>query len=218
MGIWGWWTRVLARAESIAASPPPAQVELARLAKGSIPILSPPPAELEPFAGPLSRLPRNRSEVYQVFGNPGGVKVDRRWERASLMVAKKLPGRWNKGKGRLYVHRLVEPYIREALFRCDQLGVLDYIEKLGCFSPRHQRHDPRRPLSYHTWAIAFDINSGQNSSRVMGKAPEPFSAAWRKLWPDGVPEQLVRAFESVGFSWGGRWPTFPDPMHFELVS
>jgi hypothetical protein len=22
--------------------------------------------------------------------------------------------------------------------------------------------------------------------------------------------------EGAGFTWGGRWPTAPDPMHFEL--
>jgi hypothetical protein len=22
--------------------------------------------------------------------------------------------------------------------------------------------------------------------------------------------------ERAGFAWGGRWPTAPDPMHFEL--
>jgi hypothetical protein len=26
----------------------------------------------------------------------------------------------------------------------------------------------------------------------------------------------VRAFEREGFTWGGRWPTAPDGMHFEL--
>jgi hypothetical protein len=28
--------------------------------------------------------------------------------------------------------------------------------------------------------------------------------------------RLVRAMERAGFTWGGRWPTAPDPMHFEL--
>ena len=26
----------------------------------------------------------------------------------------------------------------------------------------------------------------------------------------------MRAFEREGFTWGGRWPTAPDGMHFEL--
>jgi hypothetical protein len=26
----------------------------------------------------------------------------------------------------------------------------------------------------------------------------------------------VRTMERHGFTWGGRWPTRPDPMHFEL--
>ena len=27
--------------------------------------------------------------------------------------------------------------------------------------------------------------------------------------------RLVRIMEKHGFTWGGRWPTRPDPMHFE---
>ena len=27
--------------------------------------------------------------------------------------------------------------------------------------------------------------------------------------------RLVRIMERHGFSWGGRWPTVPDGMHFE---
>jgi hypothetical protein len=26
----------------------------------------------------------------------------------------------------------------------------------------------------------------------------------------------VRTMQRHGFSWGGDWPTRPDPMHFEL--
>jgi hypothetical protein len=197
------------------------------------PIAPPPPmqpagidieAELAPFVGSVDDLPRTRAEVYKVFGNPGTGKVDPKWERANLVVARGLPGRWNGGAGKLYVHRLAEPYLREALRRAAlielDLGMtaLDYIRHLGCFNFRHQRHDPSRPLSYHSWAIAVDMNSADNAGWYVKTPPAPWSAAWRSKYPRGVPEELVRAFESCGWRWGGRWKGFVDPMHFELTA
>ena len=41
-------------------------------------------------------------------------------------------------------------------------------------------------------------------------------ARLRLLWPDGLPRAFVEAFESVGFSWGGRWKGYCDPMHFSF--
>jgi hypothetical protein len=189
----------------------------------SSPPAAPPPdldVTLEAFAGPLPAIPTMRTEVYRVYGNPGSGSVDKRWAREHMVLAENLPGRWNGGKGRLYVHRLAEPYLREALRRCRSQGVLEEIERLGCFEFRHQRHDPARPLSYHSWGIACDLNSAQNAARSFprGQGPDPFSAEWRRLWPEGLSEPLVRCWESVGWSWGGRWATFPDPMHFELVA
>ena len=166
--------------------------------------------------GPLKAIPRNRREVYQVYGNPGTSKVDRAWKRENIVHAVGLPGTW-AGNGR-YCHQLAEPYFREALRRCEKIGVVTYITRIGGFVFRHQRHDPSRPLSYHSWGIAFDINASDNSPRTLAGDPEPWSAEWMRLWPDGVPRGLVESFESVGFSWGGRWRRWADPMHFELVA
>lgn len=197
------------------------------------PIIDPNPdveAELaQPFEGPAHiHTIRGRLDVYRQFGNPGVGKVDPKWERESMVVARNLPGRWNGGKGKLYVHRLAEPYLREALRRCqlirrwtgatEEWSCLNYITRLGCFNFRHQRHDPSRPLSYHSWGIAVDINSEDNAGKYLKAPPAPFSPEWRKLWPRGVPEELVRAFESVGWKWGGRWKGYVDNMHFCLVN
>jgi hypothetical protein len=133
-----------------------------------------------------------------------------------MTTAKNLPGSWNNSSGKLYMHKLFEPYLREALRRCRATNTLDEIVTMGCYNFRHQRHDKARPLSYHSWGIAVDINSLRNKA-VNIAAPRPWGPQWMEIWPLGVSEGLVAAFESVGFSWGGRWQSFPDPMHFELV-
>lgn len=171
------------------------------------------------FVGPIT-IPRTRQSVYQVYGNPGSAKSPlKKWQRQNLMIAKKLPGLWNKGRGRLCVHELVEPYLREALERAEAAGCLATVRRLGCYTHRHQRHDPRRPLSYHSWGIAIDIDPAQNRARKFAKglAPKPFSDDWVSWWPEGISSQLVNCFESVGWTWGGRWSQFVDPMHMEMV-
>jgi hypothetical protein len=163
-------------------------------------------------------------EVVATFGNPrpksvaldAEEKPDPAWERANMVVARDLPGKWNGGRGRLYCHRLAEPYIREALRRCAEYGVLDYIERLGCFCYRYQRHDAHLPLSYHSWGIALDVNAADNAGKYLHTYPRPWSAEWMALWPKGVPVALVAAFETVGFNWGGRWKSYTDPMHLSL--
>ena len=169
-------------------------------------------------------LPKNRMEAYHVYGNPGtSGTLDHQWERENMVVARNLPG----PKKKLYVHRLVEPYLREALARCESIGVVDYIQRMGCFNFRPQRHDWSRPLSYHAFGAALDINPPDNRSwyrtkylkkkRRRGPVPEPFTKDWYDYWPYGLPEEFVMAFESVGWSWGGRWKRYIDPMHFQLV-
>lgn len=175
--------------------------------------------DLGPFDGPIEgELPATRADVYRVFGNPGATELDRYWERRNMVTARNLPGRWNKGSGKLYCHRLAEPYLREALRRCQLLGCLDTIKSLGCFNYRHQRHDPTRPLSYHSWGIAVDVNPADNAGWYVNDPPAPWSSAWRAHYPRGVPRELVQAFESCGWRWGGRWSGYCDPMHFELTA
>jgi len=163
------------------------------------------------------KIPRGRKEVYETYGNPGFKEASTQFKQENLRVEHKLPGDWNDGRNRLYCHRLMAPYLREALNRCtpDELA---YITRIGCYNFRHQRHDSLRPLSYHAWGIAVDINPSQNGPKryKRGTAPKPFSVEWHAVWPNAVPEGLVTAFKSVGFSWGGDWKSFPDPMHFEL--
>ena len=137
-----------------------------------------------------------------MFGNPGVDELDPAFARANMLIVRKLPGRWNKGAARLYCHRLAEPYLREALRRCQLLGQLDAITTMGCFNFRHQRHDPGLPLSYHSWGIAVDINSDDNRGWYIKQPPECWSSAWRARYPRGVQSRAGQGFRVMRLALG----------------
>ncbi len=188
------------------------------------------PSVWTPWDGPLERRPKGRRGVYQMFGDPGVGKPDPEWERANLITChvsrgNALPGvppnRW------IQIHKKVEPYAREALRRMT-IACPDYHpERVACYVFRHQRHDPSRPLSIHSFAAAIDFDPHLNAARTFkrGEAPKFDSPEWRKIWPRGIPKGVVEAFESCGFAFGSDWDedgdttdhTYSDPMHFEFV-
>lgn len=177
------------------------------------------PSKWPPFDGILARVPANMKEVYATYGNPGSKVVDPNWQAQNIITVRDLPG--IPEKFYFACHRIVEPYMREGLRRA-RIAAPEYkIERAASFVFRHQRHDERRPLSYHAWGIAIDINSDDNFSKTFENADitiAPWSPTWQKIWPKGIPQLFVEAMESVGFAWGGRWKGgFVDPMHFEMV-
>lgn len=175
------------------------------------------PAKWPAFDGPLYKQPQNRSEVYRIFGNPGTGAVDGDWYKANIVTTRNLPG--VPSKWYFEVNKFVEPYLREGLRRA-KLACPNYqIDRAASFVFRHMRHDPSMPLSYHSWGIAADIDPDLNFSKTFatGKTPKPWSAEWKKIWPNGLPQAFVEAMESVGFQWGGRWVGYCDPMHYQFV-
>ena len=191
----------------------------------------PPPEQFESWDGPECRQPKSRREVYDMFGNPGESSEDNEWTRQNIMYCHKsrgtrLPGvpdhRW------VPIHKLIYPYLREALERAHR-ACPDYkIERIWGHQWRTIRNRAGGRLSMHAWGIAVDVNShlnyGRNFSR--GQAPEAWSASYWGIWPEGLPEGFVRAFQSCGFAWGSDWDedgtskdhTYLDPMHFEWVA
>lgn len=60
-------------------------------------------------------------------------------------------------------------------------------------------------LSAHSYGIAIDINYAKSNYYRHDKS---------MIYKNSIPLQIVEAFESEGFIWGGRWMHY-DTMHFE---
>lgn len=165
--------------------------------------------QLPDFVGPLESIPKNRSQVYSIYGrapkdrNPAHTK----FPKAKLTSVRNLPGKWNSNSGKLYTLAYMEEYLREALSRCERLGVIDEVWKLGSYNHRHVRHNTNNPLSYHSWGAAIDVNPPDNFATSITKETiwPPFSKQCLERYPNHLSLQAVMAFKSVGFSWGGDW-------------
>jgi hypothetical protein len=73
--------------------------------------------------------------------------------------------------------------------------------------------------SQHAYGLAIDVNTVENPYLVGGSVRPPAGAAYldRSVHRAGmaVPGgELVSAFASVGWEWGGRWTPDPDYQHF----
>jgi len=217
-----------------------------------------------PYDSPIEELPSRRYSrtrklanggeskqlgVYEVYGRPSKQPKNNRikgYKVCQQKTHKKLPGKWNKGSGRLYMQIDAGQHLREALTRAgeleerisDLLGedypVLSYMYSLGSYSYRHIQHDPSKDLSYHSWTIAADQNPGWNrgvkyhatkwlrrvkkggktvwvetSPSRADKGPIhkvlPFSRQYWDVFPKSMPCELVFAFKSVHWAWGGDW-------------
>lgn len=123
------------------------------------------------------------------------IAIDPRW------LARNIVTRTVPILGAVTCHRAVVAPLRRALARLQRQGLgrlVDPGDYAGCHAPR--RIPGSGSLSLHAWGLAMDINASANP-----QGSEPTQ-----------DPRLVRAFEREGFTWGGRWPTAPDGMHFEL--
>lgn len=103
--------------------------------------------------------------------------------------------------GTVTCHRRMLPPLRAALGELARRGLARLVDPgdyAGCFAPR--RIPGSGSLSLHAWGLAIDLNASAN----------PYGERPRQ------DRRLVRIFERHGFTWGGRWPTAPDGMHFEF--
>jgi hypothetical protein len=137
------------------------------------------------------------------FGEPVvGLPYGNDWIRLSpAFVHRHIVSRRVPILGSVTCHRAMVPHLRAALAELARRGLsrlVDPGDYAGCYAPR--RIQPRGQLSLHAWGLAVDLNASRN----------PFRGTSHQ------DPRLVRVMEKHGFTWGGRWPTRKDPMHFEL--
>jgi hypothetical protein len=114
------------------------------------------------------------------------------------------------GAGSVRVHERVAPGLRRVAEKLRALSarqpsVAAALRKpAGGFADRRIAGTDR--VSAHAFGIAVDIDTRVSDYWRWAKP----GARWRNR----VPPEVVEAFESEGFIWGGRWFHF-DTMHFE---
>jgi hypothetical protein len=155
------------------------------------------------FHGPGADGPARPLQLKARFGEPAvGLPYGSDWIRLDPgFLRRRIVTRRVPILGNVTCHRAMFEPLRAALGELARRGLsrlVDPGDYAGCHAPR--RIQPRGQLSLHAWGVAIDLNAAAN----------PFMGRSRQ------DPRLVRAMERQGFTWGGDWPTRPDPMHFEL--
>jgi hypothetical protein len=122
------------------------------------------------------------------------------------------------------VHRLVAPAlsaVAEELGRLRESDpqVRDFLAGLKGLAGYNWRPiDGTRSRSYHSYGIAVDLVPRHYNGRhvywrwSMEHNEDWYAIPYARRWM--APQPVVRAFESRGFVWGGKWLFF-DTIHFE---
>lgn len=171
---------------------------------------APSPAPAAAAAGPvpphgLDAILAEFGDIYACLRDDG--TLDPLWETDQLARAVlpfPIPLSWDPAKQVLsvYCHRRLVPVFPAVMAEIDRRGLREKVRTFGgCFNFRAKRSGSK--LSTHSWGIAIDLNPETNA---MGQAGD-------------MPAGIVAAFESHGFTWGGRWTgRGKDPMHFQFCS
>jgi hypothetical protein len=154
-------------------------------------------------AGPVG--PARPAQLKVMFGEPAvGLPYGDDWIRLDpAFLRRHIVTRRVPILGHVTCNRKMIPPLRAALGELRRRGLSRVVnpgDYAGCHAPR--RIQPRGQLSLHAWGVAIDLNASAN----------PFMGRSRQ------DRRLVRTMQRHGFTWGGEWPTRPDPMHFELRS
>lgn len=146
-------------------------------------------------------------------GLPTDNSESRMLKQINLPIGYPMRLAWDTGTTvkRLTCHRQVAQSLSQILQRVlDQYG-FEWIQKHGmdlfggCYNFRPMRGS--HVLSMHSYGIAIDLDPEHNP---LGKKWEPNAGM--------IPMEIVDLFESAGWTWGGRWKSRPDTMHFQAAS
>lgn len=128
---------------------------------------------------------------------PGAVILDREWLVDNMVVE------WFPILGQRYVNRIIVVPLHRAMSEIDYAGEGSYIKprQCGIFNPRRIGWDLSKPLSFHSPALAVDINWLENAYGKPGTIrKQPF---------------IIKTMEKNGFYGGYRWKK-PDGMHWQF--
>lgn len=150
---------------------------------------------------------QERQDTFGTFAydelSGGRIQIDPRWVEQNMVECHLAKA---SGQGKDVVtrcHRLVKEPIERAFEEIAARGLWRLIHSFdGLWVPRHMTWNAGRPLSSHSWGIAFDLNASRNPYGG-GVTPENRS--------------LNEVFNRYGFAWGGDWNTSKDAMHWELA-
>ena len=146
--------------------------------------------------------PLSISEVENIFGKfeysdigNGRIRIDGDWEYRNCKL-------YEFNGGKYYINKKVAPQFFGFLVECINEGYEDEVAFRnggGIFCTRYQNWKVGNPLSYHSWAIAFDTD------------PEkyPYGSNIRHS------DRVIEIANKYGFFYGGDFKTTKDPMHFE---
>jgi len=157
----------------------------------------------------------HQSEVDAFYGNPRGRngQVSRAWEAENII---RIAAPWNlvtawdfSPVSSIRIHKKCANSLERILTKIwqesgeSQLKINEWGMNLyaGAFNYRMMRGASR--LSMHSWGCAIDFDSSRNS---YGDNTPNFAS---------IP-QVLNAFESEGWVWGGRWAK-PDGMHWQAA-
>jgi hypothetical protein len=147
---------------------------------------------------------------------------DRRVHPGTLVVHEDVAGELRSVFARLYAARFPIRRMRVV----DVYGGSDRrsmaADNTSAFNCRYAMAPGPRRWSAHAYGKAIDVNPVENPYVSGGRVSPPAGEAFRNrsrvrrgmAVPGGV---LVRAFDSIGWSWGGRWGGTPDYQHFSAT-
>lgn len=121
--------------------------------------------------------------------------------------------------GRAYVHNRIAEALRGVLAAVSDAGKANLIDR-GDYGGTYNCRRVRGGSSYspHAWAIAIDLNvhhfaGGHGGDEKRGRTN--YRCAANEIAPSLTT--LAHYFNAWGFSWGGHWSSFKDPMHYEAT-
>lgn len=141
----------------------------------------------------------SQEQLKEYFGDPGTSPTDNASMKANLVDVDFLGST-------VKVHKKIAPCLKGVANKIKGMNVNYTIRTMGCYRFDSNNGSSNIGLkSYHTYGVACDINPDTN----------PFVASGAETSHD-MPDQYVKAFADYGFTWGGKWNSPKDYMHFEF--